>query len=278
MRTTLRDVELFYLTYGRGDPLLIMHGGPGLDHSYFRPWLDGWGDHANLIYYDHRGHGRSGGRNTISDASLETWVDDADALRQHLKHERVVILGHGYGGFIAQHYARKYPQHTRGLILCDAAPALDYPHIMMANAQAQCNPAQMATLVTMLTRPVEDDAAMKRLWSAILPLYFYRYDPKIGAGINDVMSYSAAAYNHGLFTLESSLPTLAWLSELQAPTLVLAGKHDWLMPPEQGARRLVRAIPRSELAIFEESGHFPFIEEPIPFLNVVRSWMRKLAP
>ena len=276
MRATIRGIELFYLTHGRGVPILTMHGGPGLDHTSFRPWLDNLADSATLIYHDYRGNGRSGGRTELAGVDLDMWVDDAEALRQHLQHEKIFVLGHAFGGFLAQMYAAKYPQHTAGLILCDTVPALDYPQVMMSNAQAHCTPAQLGQVIQMMSRPVPDDATLRRMWNAVLPSYFHRFDPKIGAAMDEVMSYCAAAYNHGLFTLAEQLNTLPLLPNIAAPTLVLAGRHDWLMPPAQGAERLAQGIPRSELALFDESGHFPFVEEPIAFCKVVRSWLRKV--
>lgn len=100
MRVQLSDTELFFEPFGQGHPVLIMHGGLGLDHTYFRPWLDKLADVAELIYYDHRANGRSARPSVIEGIGHETWAADADALRAHLGYDRIILLGHSYGGFL----------------------------------------------------------------------------------------------------------------------------------------------------------------------------------
>src|SRR5687767_13819843 len=87
-RLPVRDTELFVSTTGAGTPVLVMHGGLGVDSTYFRPWLDALGDVAELTFYDHRGNGRSA-RPSLDDVDHSTWVADADALRERLGHEQV---------------------------------------------------------------------------------------------------------------------------------------------------------------------------------------------
>jgi proline iminopeptidase len=76
------------------------------------------------------------------------------------------------------------------------------------------------------------------------------------------------------------LPTFNVLSRLHAitvPTLVMAGRHDWITPPAQGAERLHAQVSNSKLVIFEESGHFPFIEEHDKFVTAVHDWISNLG-
>ena len=112
-----------------------MHGGSGLDHTQFRPWLDTLGDRVQLIYYDQLGQGRSTRPLSYDEISIDTWAQEADALRASLGYDKIILFGYSFGGFIAQEYALRYGDHLDGLILCDTAPALDYPEIIMNNAQ-----------------------------------------------------------------------------------------------------------------------------------------------
>src|SRR5215210_333371 len=84
----LNDTELFYVEVGEGLPCLVMHGGLGFDHSCLHPWLDPLGEEMNLVYYDHRGNGRSG-RPSSDTITFEQLSADADALREHLGFEEV---------------------------------------------------------------------------------------------------------------------------------------------------------------------------------------------
>ena len=88
----LPDTSLFYNEVGQGIPCLVMHGGLGLDHTYLHPGLDPLGDTLRLVYYDHRGHGRSG-RPPMQTVTFEQLADDADRLRAHLGFERIAVLG-----------------------------------------------------------------------------------------------------------------------------------------------------------------------------------------
>jgi proline iminopeptidase len=101
------------------------HGGLGLDHTHLHPWLDPLGDVLRLVYYDHRGNGRSDGpfQKTWTHADLTA---DAEALRRELGLGRMVLLGHSYGGFLALDYAVRYPDLLSHLILVSTAPAVDY--------------------------------------------------------------------------------------------------------------------------------------------------------
>ncbi len=141
--------------------MLLMHGGLGYDHTYFRPWLDVLGERTELIYYDHRGNGRSSRPESWEGITHETWAQDADALREHLGHERVLLFGHSYGGFLAQEYALRYPERLEGLILCSTAPVFDYPEVAMANAAARTTAAQFQALTEALSAPVRDDDALR---------------------------------------------------------------------------------------------------------------------
>jgi proline iminopeptidase len=278
MQAQINGNEVFYTTHGQGRPMLLMHGGSGLDHTYFRPWLDSLGDRVELIYYDQLGNGRSTRPDSYEGIGLDTWADEADALRASLGHDRIILFGHSFGGFIAQKYALRHGDHLAGLILCDTAPALNYPEVIIGNAQARGTPEQVEMVVGGLSNPaaLSDDALWRQAWRTILPLYFHNYDPKVGDAMDEKTSYSGMGFSHGF---EKCLPTfnvLDRLGEISAPTLILGGQDDWITPPAYSAERLHAGLPHSKMVIFENSGHFPFIEENDKFLAAVRDWLASL--
>lgn len=275
MYAQLNDSQIFFKRLGKGQPMLVMHGGPGLDHTIFRPWLDNLGEQVELIYYDHRGNGRSTRPATMESITHETWAVDADALRSYLGFEKIILFGHSYGGFLAQEYALRFGQHLAGLILCNTAPAFDYMPIVQANAAARGTPDALAALGEVFGQAMNDDSYLRSLWMRLLPLYFKRYDPHIGRAMDETTSYSAAAWNQAKANCLPKFNTLARLKEITAPTLVLGGADDWLTPAEQ-SRRIHAELPKSELAIFEDSGHFLYIEETDKFVATVRNWLAKL--
>lgn len=276
MLAPVDNAQLFYLRYGRGAPVLVMHGGPGLSHAYFRPYLDALGQTAELIYYDHRGNGRSSGRESLDDVTLEQWASDAEALRLALKLGSVVVLGHGFGGFVAQTYARLYPKSLRGLILANTSPTLDYPAQMLGGAREAGSPESVAAVMACMSQPVLNDDDWHKRWQQALPAYFFRYQTMYGAALSDGLGFCAQAYNRGMFGLAPQFSSLDWLPGIDAPALVVAGQHDWWAPPSEGAERLAQQLPRARRTTFEHSGHYPFVEETTAFCHAVRTFLKSL--
>ena len=272
----VNGTDLYYHTYGQGRPMLLMHGGLGLDHTSFPAAFDPLGDLFTLIYYDHRGNGRSERPESFAGITHATWADDADALRAHLGYDRIILFGHSYGSFLAQEYALRYGDRLDGLILCATAPVIDYMDVIQANAAARGTPDQLTALGEAFGRPMADDADFRSIWLRLAPLYYKRYDPEVDAAIDATTVYSAAAWNHVNVNCLPQFNTLPRLGEITAPTLVLSGAEDWITPPAQGER--IRAgIPNAELVVFQESGHWPFIEEPERFKQVIRDWIDRLG-
>ena len=115
---SLEDARLFYEVVGSGeDPIIVVHGGPGLDHSYLQPGLDVLAVRHTLVYYDQRATGRStSGLDSVA-INLDTFVEDIDALRQALGYERISVLTHSFGALIGLEYALRHPENLRSLIL-----------------------------------------------------------------------------------------------------------------------------------------------------------------
>jgi proline iminopeptidase len=202
----------------------------------------------------------------LPDADFGTLASDVDELRREFGHERWTVLGHSFGAFVALEYARRFPDRTDKLLLVAAAPALDYPDVIAANLQRNGTPEQAALLQRAMAAPLDSDDEFRRAWHTLLPLYFRRPQPWVD-GI-----YSATALFHG-FRMLSQFSALPWLGNLRMPVLILTGRHDWIAPPAQGAERLKRGLPNARLAIFENSGHFPFIEENDLFLSALGEFL-----
>jgi len=277
MRAELQGLELYYEILGEGTPLLLMHGGLGLDHTAFRPWLDPLARSFRLVFYDHRGNGRSSRPESLRGVTHETWVSDAEALRRHLGLERVVVLGHSYGGYLALEYALRHPRRVAGLVLCSTAGrALSFDGAL-DRAERMGTARQVARLRQFLAEGVASDAAFRDLFTDLLPLYFRRPEPDTVQRILATTRFSAAALSHAFAECYPSFDVLDRLCRIEAPTLVMAGRHDWVFAPEESAVPLEAAIPGARLAVFEESGHYPFIEEQEGFLSTLRGWLEGIG-
>ena len=275
MYAEVNGVKLFYRTIGSGPPLMLMHGGLGCDHTYFLPWFEQMADQWTLILYDHRGNGRS---RPIEWEGIthDTWAADADALRAHLGYETISLLGHSYGGFLGQEYAARYPERLDGLVLLCTAPALDYPDIIQANAEARAKTPDAVAGVeeAFAPDPLARDEDFGNIMKRIGPLYFHNPEEHEEA-VNSVMAnvqFSAPAWNHCSEHCMPNFNTMAALPNIEVPTLIISGVDDWITPAEQG-QRMHDVMPNSDFVVFERSGHFPYIEEEEAFFQTLREWL-----
>jgi proline iminopeptidase len=265
----INGTDLFYVEVGEGLPCLIMHGGLGLDHTCLHPWLDSLGEEMHLVYYDHRGNGRLG-RPPLETLTFERFCSDADSLRAHLGFEKVAILGHSFGGFIALEYTLRYPERISHLILLDTASTFDYGEEIESNARRKgATPEQLEALEA----SVDNNAEFWQLWKLIEPLYFHTFDADLAERVlGRTMPSVEANQAGGAITEEWALTP--HLGEISAPTLVVVGRDDFICPPSQ-AKIMHDRIPNSELVVFEKSGHFAYVEEPEAFIDAVRCWLRR---
>lgn len=266
----LNGTEIFYLEVGTGLPCLVMHGGLGADHTGMYPFLDPLGDALRLIYYDHRGNGRSG-RPPLATITYAQLAADADALRAHLGVERVAVMGFSAGAAIGLHYALGYRQHLSHLILVGGHAAWDYgDDIRAAFERRGATPEMLAVLSD---PPPADDAAMGRAVRTLLPLYLHRFDAALAERYlgRAIWSASASARYGELLRDYNVVPRLG---EIATPTLIVVGRDDVITPPTQ-AERLHRGIPGSTLAMLEQSGHLPHLDEPDAFFRLVRDWLAR---
>lgn len=269
-KAAINGTEIFYTSIGTGQPYLVMHGGMGLDHTYLHPALDSLGDIVELIYYDHRGNGRSGRLDTEAMRHMD-FAADADALAAHLGHEKVGVIGHSYGGFIALEFAIRHPERVSHMILLNTAPAAVATYGEEVNANITRKGASSEIRAALTKRSTTADE-FRDWWYSILPLYFKRYDPEIAQGSlsNCIFSVEGMPTDAGAYDVRSRL------GEIDVPTLVLTGRDDFITPPSQ-SDIIYKSIRQAELTILEESGHFPWLEEPNLFFSAIRDWIKRVS-
>lgn len=264
---TINGTTIYYEESGSGTPCLVMHGGLGMDHGYLRRSfgpIEAW---LRLVYYDHRWNGRSG-RPPIETLTIEQLADDAAGLLDHLGLEHSIVLGHSYGGFVAQELALRHPTRVRAVILVDTTPGQLGQREDPADEQGEPPSPEMQAAMSALPVDDEEYAAMMQ---RILPFYLHRLKPEDIAPYMDGTILTAPAMMRSMEVLQwwSSVDRLA---SIAAPSLILAGEHDLVTSPPQ-SRRIAKRIPDSEVHVFSESGHFPWFEEPDAFFATVRDWL-----
>src|SRR5262245_60117475 len=115
--------SLYYRDIGQGPPIIVLHGGPSFDHNYLLPDMDRLAGAFRLIYYDQRGRGQSAGNVQSAEVTIQSEVDDLEALRAYFQLDSVALLGHSWGGLLAMEYALRHPERVSHLILLNTAPA-----------------------------------------------------------------------------------------------------------------------------------------------------------
>jgi proline-specific peptidase len=264
--------KLYYATLGRGMPVIFMHGGLGFDHQYFRPFADPLANAAQVVYYDHLGHGKSDRPANLSEITLERLSTDCDALATALGFDKFVLVGHSYGGFIAFDFAFRFPNRLAGLVFTCTAPDL-------ASGQRDPlggTPAQADAWARRRQAANATDQEFRANWTVVAPLYYNNASPPAGV-LEDVdrrTIYSAAGANRGLEIL-GGYDFVSRLPNLKVPTAVQYGAGDiWRFGDNE---RIAKNIPGATLKYYANSGHWPFQEEQSAFIADMREFVTSLT-
>lgn len=259
---------------GPGRPLLVLHGGLGLDHSYLRDAFDLLSDSYRVIYLDFLGNGRST-RAIDFDAidSNSIWVQQVADVISRLDLHQPVIAGHSYGGYVALEFAISHQTPGLELLLLSTAPKLAHLDLALRNAKARGTDDAIRAVEEDLTKAQSSDDAWARTWRRLLPLYFHDPNDDI---LDDMVAqgvFSAAAFNTAHLRALKNYDVTPALGTIQARSLVVCGDDDWILPLDPCSLTLARRIPRADLAVLPATGHFPFIERPMAFNSVVKEWL-----
>jgi len=207
---------------GSGFPLIVLHGGPGLDHSMFRPYLDALGDEYRVLYVDERGQGRSQ-RVDPATLSLEVFARDVDLLAETLELESFALLGHSFGAIIATWHATEFGTAVAYVISAggESSDALDAD--VQASLDALGADGKVIASSWEAEKTVETEAELKQLLRDQLPFHFHG-DPPPGyaeetVGSPEVLRYFANM-GYGAFDYRPRL------KDVDKPTLVIVGEHD----------------------------------------------------
>ena len=278
MRVQVGDVRLFYDVDGaklRPDgprmrevpTLLLLHGGPGFDHSVFKPDLSGFTDIAQLVYLDHRGNGRSD-RDSSERWNLDRWGDDIRGFCDVLGIEKPIVLGESFGGMVAMAYATRHPDHPGKLILASTAAQIRTDRSMEVFERLGGAVAREVA-----RRFFEDPSAtvMGEFIEKCLPLYNQRKRS------SDWMARSVQNPEITSFFFQNEIRTfnlLPRLGRIKCPTLITAGDMDPITPIEN-SEDIAAAIPKglARLERFKNAGHGVQRDDPDAFDRAVREFI-----
>jgi len=280
--------RLWYRIVGKGEPLLLIPGGPGVAHSYFWPHFDRLSDSFQVIYFDAFGRGRSDRAKDAREYSHAHDVDEVEGFRQALGLGKINLYGQSYGGIVAQGYALKYPNSLKRLVLANTLHSAemwqkgnnDYWNYQIQNQY----PEIWARLDSLRQNGVLSCDSLYQAIEGDVPVsLFYYYDPsnvdvKASASFSyDIQVYAQIAGPDADFILGGDIASLdfrAKLSSVRVPTLILAGRFDRIAIPRYSIQ-FKRFMPQAQFVMFEKSGHLPFIEEPQRHDAVLREFLKK---
>jgi len=251
---------------------MVIHGGPGGDHTGFKPAMSPLADAMQLVYFDHRGQGRSG-RSDPARYTLDENVEDMEALRRHLGLGSVVSIGTSYGGMVAMAHAARYPEAVSKLILIVTAAYSGFMPRAEQFVRDYGTAEQRRACERLWSGTFEMAEQMADYYAAMGPLYSRRYDPAAEA-VRGRAIYAPEPLNRafGPGGVLRSFDLRPEIARIAVPTLVLAGRHDWICPPEF-SEEIHRLIPGSQLHIFEGSSHTVRADEPDALNAAIREFV-----
>jgi proline iminopeptidase len=282
MRARVRGTELYFDVDGMGlvpdgnvmrerPVLFLLHGGPGGDHAGFKSTAAALRDVAQLVYIDHRGSGRSA-EGDPARYTLDENIADVEALRDYLGLERISVLGWSYGGMVALGYAIRFPQRLSQLVLMATAPSYRFIADARRILEERGTPEQQQVCAPLWDGNFESREQLYEFYRLMGPLYSTKYDPATfeqswRRGIRKI-----ELLNIGFGGFLRTFDFTEELHRITCETLVLAGAHDWICPPEH-SRIIAERIPRAHLKLFPHAAHNIPQDQPDEFLGAVRGFL-----
>ena len=278
---TINGAKLWVEVEGKGEPILLIPGGPG-DAHYFHPSFSTLANSFKVIYFDAFGRGKSDRAKDSKEYTFSRDIEDIEGLRKELGFETFNLLGHSYGGMVAQAYALKYPNHVKRLILSNT---LFSAEMWQANND-NCNyeiknqyPEIWDSLMIVRSQGFHSkDKIHQNLYAEVPGGLFYFYNAgKAEDIIHDTNTevYYTIAGDDCDFLIGGDITNLDFRTELKnlkMPMLILAGRFDRVALPRFSVQ-FRQYAPKAEFVMFEKSGHQPFVEESDKYFKVLRDFL-----
>jgi proline iminopeptidase len=275
-------VNLYYETYGSGEPVFVVHGGPGMFHDYLEPHFRSLADSNMLVFYDQRGNGRSTLERIDRDTfNVELMIEDLESLRKEFNVDQISLVGHSWGGLLALYYAAKNPNNVRRLILIDAAPVntelLVKSYENMVSRFTESEWAQLGALYESKEYKNGDPVVHNQAMRLFEGKNFYRKGL-----IDEFMVY--ASFDERTARNMTKIGPLGTnmllnvsveerLDQITCPVLIIHSRQDFIV--EESPRLTHKRLVNSRIEYIEESGHYPFIEAPEVLFDLVRRFLEE---
>jgi proline iminopeptidase len=284
----VNGTKLWTISFGEGEPLFFIAGGPGNTHYGLR-YFDSLSTTNTLVYYDAFGRGKSDTAEVVTEYSLERDIEDLEGLRKAMGFDKITILGHSYGGVVAQGYAIKYPDNVSHLILANTF----HSYLMWqencdnSNHEIKENyPEVWEELMKIrMQGAVSSDPIHQEIYGRVPYGFLYAYNPEnfkpkgrkpYPNPLNAKLYYQMVGRD-GDFLVTSDIGTFDYrkqLKDLKMPVLIYGGRYDRVAVPRMMVE-FKMYCPQAEFVMFEKSGHNPQVEEPAKLFDVIRAFIKK---
>jgi proline iminopeptidase len=282
---TVDGAKLWYISEGKGEPLVIISGGPGAAH-YLYPWMSALADSYRVIYLDSFGTGKSDRAKTPAGYTLTRCVEEIEGLRQALGLGKIHLFGHSYGSVVVQEFALRHPGSLRSLTL--ACPFISGAAGQEANDYA--NEAVRHQFPEIWTRIAalrarglhETDKELADVMQELPEALFYYANisnaGKMNADFNPDVAIGLLGPDPD-FTVAGEIGRLDFrpkLAALPMPLLVMAARYDRVVSPLL-TLDYKKWAPQATFVMFEASGHNVFVEENEKFVQTLRTFLSTQA-
>ena len=267
-------VTIYYEVLGGGPatPLVLVNGGPGFDHGYMH-CSDAWDRLAanrKVVFYDQRGNGRSSAIKAGQSCLLADQIADLDALRARLGVEKMDLLGHSWGGYLVMAYAARHPDRIAHLLIVDsAAPKIQDTVFLFKNIYPETVAREDGLAFAV---ELGDEAAISADLHEYMSMLFYSPAARDAMLARTAQLSYHQSVNKSIWNDLQRFDLNPELAKFTFPTLVATGRFDFNVAPSV-AWSIHRAIPGSELAVFEQSGHLPYCDESAAFASRVERFL-----
>ena len=286
MHVTVNGVRLFFDIEGAGlvpegprmrkrPTVVLLHGGPGADHSHYRPQMSPLADVAQLVYYDHRGNGRSESGPQAS-WTLAQWGDDVRAFCEALGIERPVVFGASFGGMVALSYATRHPGHAAGLMLMSTAARGGAHTERRVALFEQLGGAECGALAR--RRLLQGDTSREVLdeWLRIAVPQYNRAPRDSDAELRGVRNAEATRWFSRADGEGNHFDLRPELHRIECPVLLMGGTLDPMLPIEN-QRDIAALMPQGQLHYeeFVGCGHGLVADAPERALKLMREFIAR---
>jgi len=251
---------------GERRSIILLHGGPGMDHMVFKPAFDALAGHAQVIYVDHRGCGRSDAA-LASTWRIEQWADDVAELVSYLGVHRPIVLGTSFGGFVAQRTVAKYPAVFSGLVLMSTTARAAV--VALCEAMGRLGGSAARNAARAFFSDASEPGVVERYFETCLRYYtFGQLDASAIARVRINRDVMIHFFGHGGEFYDFDLRND--VAGITAPTLVVHGRNDPVFPPACAEELLAHLhCERKRLVYLENCSHLSEQDAPDMIVNSI---------